>query len=131
LAGVYVPSDIYSLLEIARKRCFVCCAEAMNMGCHFDESQKEGITPQEVIDKYDGIIVNRLLTLISPLIIILELRLKFIMIQLQSFTTLYEKGDFIEQVTEQLYDKADQFLADRFVIGLAQNVAMKKLWRPM
>jgi methionyl-tRNA synthetase len=34
------------------------------------------------------------------------------------FTTLYEKGDFIEQVTEQLYDaKADQFLADRFVIG--------------
>jgi methionyl-tRNA synthetase len=40
------------------------------------------------------------------------------MIQLQSFTTLYEKGDFIEQVTEQLYDaKADQFLADRFVIG--------------
>jgi methionyl-tRNA synthetase len=50
------------------------------------------------------------------------------MIQLQSFTTLYEKGDFIEQVTEQLYDaKADQFLADRFVIGLAQNVAMKKL----
>jgi methionyl-tRNA synthetase len=50
------------------------------------------------------------------------------MIQLQSFTTLYEKGDFIEQVTEQLYDaKADQFLADRFVIGLAQNVAIKKL----
>jgi methionyl-tRNA synthetase len=38
------------------------------------------------------------------------------MIQLQSFLPLYEKGDFIEQVTEQLYDaKADQFLADRFV----------------
>jgi methionyl-tRNA synthetase len=92
------------------------------------KAKKEGITPQEVIDKYDGIIVNRLLTLISPLIIILELQLKFTMIQLQSFTTLYEKGDFIEQVTEQLYDaKADQFLADRFVIGLAQNVAMKKL----
>jgi hypothetical protein len=46
--------------------------------------------------------------MISPLIIILELPLKFIMIQLEFFTTLYEKGDFIEQVTEQLYDaKAD------------------------
>jgi hypothetical protein len=43
--------------------------------------------------------VNRLLTLISRLIIILELQLKFTMIRLRVFTTLYEKGDFIEQVT--------------------------------
>jgi methionyl-tRNA synthetase len=34
---------------------FCLCAEATNMVLHFDESQK-GITPQEVIDKYDGII---------------------------------------------------------------------------
>jgi hypothetical protein len=75
--------------------------------------------------------VSRLLTLISRLIIILELQLKFTMIRLRVLP-LYEKGDFIEQVTEQLYDaKADQFLADRFVIGLAQNVAMRSLWRPM
>jgi hypothetical protein len=45
-------------------------AEAMNMVLPFSKPKK-GITPQEVIDKYDGIIVNRLLTLISPLIIIL------------------------------------------------------------
>jgi methionyl-tRNA synthetase len=55
---------------------------------------------------------------------------KNIMIQLQSF--YYQKGDFIEQVTEQLYDaKADQFLADRFVIGTCPNVAIKKLMAPM
>jgi methionyl-tRNA synthetase len=46
------------------------------------------------------------------------------MIRLRVFTTLYEKGDFIEQVTEQLYDaKADQFLADRFVMDLP------KMWQ--
>jgi methionyl-tRNA synthetase len=39
---------------------------------------------------------------------------------------LYD-NDFIEQVTEQLYDaKADQFLADRFVTGTCPNVATKK-----
>jgi methionyl-tRNA synthetase len=70
--------------------------------------------------------VNRLLTFIS-FDNYSRTSAKIHMIQLQSFLPLYEKGDFIEQVTEQLYDaKADQFLADRFV-GLAQNVAMKKL----
>jgi methionyl-tRNA synthetase len=55
LAGVYVPSDIYSryLRLQGRDVLFVC--EAMNMVL-LDESKKEGITPQEVIDKYDGII---------------------------------------------------------------------------
>jgi methionyl-tRNA synthetase len=52
---VYVPSDIYSRYLRLRKRCFVCVRQR-TWCCHFDESQKEGITPQEVIDKYDGII---------------------------------------------------------------------------
>jgi methionyl-tRNA synthetase len=82
------------------------------------KAKKKGLHRKKSSINTTELSVNHLLTLISPLIIILELPLKFIMIQLQSFTTLYEKGDFIEQVTEQLYDaKADQFLADRFVIG--------------
>jgi methionyl-tRNA synthetase len=83
------------------------------------KAKKEGITPQEVIDKYDGIIRKSFI----------DFDISFDNYSRTSakihhdtasefFTTLYEKGDFIEQVTEQLYDaKADQFLADRFVVG--------------
>jgi methionyl-tRNA synthetase len=67
--------------------------------------------------------MRHLLTLISHLIIILELRQNSCDTASEFFTTLYEKGDFIEQVTEQLYDaKADQFLVDRF------NRDLPKMW---
>jgi hypothetical protein len=81
--GRCLRTDIYSRYLRLQGR-DVLFAEAMNMVLPFS-MPKKGITPQEVIDKYDGIIVNHLLTLISPLIIILELPLKFTMIQLQSF----------------------------------------------
>jgi methionyl-tRNA synthetase len=83
--------------------------------CHFEE----GITPQEVIDKYDGIIRKSFVDFgisfdnysRTSAKIHHETASEF-------FKTLYDKGDFIEEVTEQLYDaKADQFLADRFVTG--------------
>jgi methionyl-tRNA synthetase len=131
LAGVYVPSDIYSRY-LRLKRCFVCVRKRWTWCCHFDESQKEGITPQEVIDKYDGIIRKSFI----------DFDISFDNYSRTSakihhdtasefFTTLYEKGDFIEQVTEQLYDaKADQFLADRFVIGTCPKWQWRSLWRP-
>jgi methionyl-tRNA synthetase len=97
---------------------FVCGSDEHGVAISM-KAKKKGLHRKKSSINTTELSVNHLLTLISPLIIILELPLKFIMIQLQSFfTTLYEKGDFIEQVTEQLYDaKADQFLADRFVIG--------------
>jgi methionyl-tRNA synthetase len=83
------------------------------------KAKKEGITPQEVIDKYDGIIrksfedfgisfdnYSRTSAKIHH-----ETASAF-------FRKLYENGDFIEEVTEQLFDEqAQQFLADRFVMG--------------
>jgi methionyl-tRNA synthetase len=103
---------------IARKRRFVCLRKIDTV---LPFPTKEGITPQEVIDKYDGIIRKSFSDFGISFDNYSELRLKFITILLLNFfTTLYEK-DFIEQVTEQLYDaKADQFLADRFVVGTAQ-----------
>ena len=120
LAGVYVPSDIYSryLRLQGRDVLFVCGSDEHGVAISM-KAKKEGITPQEVIDKYDGIIRKSFS----------DFGISFDNYSRTSakihhdtasefFTTLYKKGDFIEQVTEQLYDaKADQFLADRFVIG--------------
>lgn len=120
LAGVYVPSDIYSryLRLQGRDVLFVCGSDEHGVAISM-KAKKEGITPQEVIDKYDGIIRKSFL----------DFGISFDNYSRTSakihhdtasefFRTLYEKGDFIEQVTEQLYDaKADQFLADRFVVG--------------
>ena len=120
LAGVYVPSDIYSryLRLQGRDVLFVCGSDEHGVAISM-KAKKEGVTPQEVIDKYDGIIRKSFS----------DFGISFDNYSRTSakihhdtasefFKTLYDKGDFIEEVTEQLYDaKADQFLADRFVVG--------------
>ena len=120
LAGVYVPSDIYArYLRLQGKDvAFICGSDEHGVAISM-KAKKEGITPQEVIDKYDGIIRKSFL----------DFGISFDNYSRTSskihhdtasefFRTLYDKGDFIEEVTEQLYDaKADQFLADRFVVG--------------
>ena len=120
LAGVYVPSDIYSryLRLQGRDVLFVCGSDEHGVAISM-KAKKEGVSPQEIIDKYDGIIRKSFI----------DFGISFDNYSRTSskihhdtasefFKKLYEKGDFIEQVTEQLYDaKANQFLADRFVIG--------------
>jgi methionyl-tRNA synthetase len=72
----------------------------------------------EVIDKYDGIIRKSFSDFGISFDNYSELRLKFIMIRLRNFLENCMNKVFIEEVTEQLYDaKADQFFADRFVMG--------------
>ena len=120
LAGVYVPSDIYArYLRLQGKDvAFICGSDEHGVAISM-KAKKEGITPQQVIDKYDGIIRKSFI----------DFGISFDNYSRTSskihhdtasefFRKLYDNGDFIEEVTEQLYDaKADQFLADRFVIG--------------
>jgi len=120
LAGVYVPSDIYArYLRLQGKDvAFICGSDEHGVAISM-KAKKEGITPQEVIDKYDGIIRKSFL----------DFGISFDNYSRTSakihhetasafFRKLYENGDFIEETNEQLYDaKADQFLADRFVVG--------------
>ncbi len=120
LAGVYVPSDIYSrYLRLQGKDvAFICGSDEHGVAISM-KAKKEGITPQQVIDKYDGIIRQSFL----------DFGISFDNYSRTSseihhktasefFKKLYDNGDFIEETTEQLYDaKADQFLADRFVTG--------------
>jgi len=120
LAGVYVPADIYARFQRLQGRdvAFVCGSDEHGVPITL-KAKKEGITPQEVVDKYHaiikqsfsdfGITFDNYSRTTAP--IHHETATHF-------FKKLYEEGKFIEEVTEQLYDvDADQFLADRFVVG--------------
>jgi methionyl-tRNA synthetase len=120
LAGVYVPADIYARYLRNKKEdvVFICGSDEHGVAISM-KARKEGISPQEVIDRYHAMIDQSFQ----------EFGISFdhysrtsaqIHHQTASefFTTLHKNNDFIEEVTEQLYDsEAQQFLADRFVTG--------------
>lgn len=120
LAGVYVPSDIYArfLRMQGRDVAFICGSDEHGVAISM-KAKKEGITPQEVIDKYHTLIKKSFEDFGISFDNYSRTSAKIHHdTASQFFKTLYDKGDFIEEVTEQLYDaKANQFLADRFVIG--------------
>ncbi len=120
LAGVYVPADIYAryLRLTGKDVAFVCGSDEHGVAISM-KAKKEGVTPKDIIDKYHAIIKQSFLDFgitfdnysrtSAP--IHHETASEF-------FINLYEKGDFIEETTAQLFDEeAQQFLADRFVIG--------------
>ncbi|CAH8282936.1 methionyl-tRNA synthetase [Mariniflexile fucanivorans] len=120
LAGVYVPADIYARYLRLTGNDVVFIGGSDEHGVPITiKAKNEGVSPQDVVDKYHAIIKKSFE----------EFGISFDNYSRTSakihhdtasefFKTLYDKGDFIEEVTEQLYDeKANQFLADRFVTG--------------
>jgi methionyl-tRNA synthetase len=120
LAGVYVPSDIYArYLRLQGKDvAFICGSDEHGVAISM-KAKKEGITPQQVIDKYDGIIRKSFIDFGISFDNYSRTSAKIHHETAQEFfRKLYDNGDFIEEVTQQLFDeKANQFLADRFVMG--------------
>ena len=120
LAGVYVPADIFARYQRLKNNdvAFICGSDEHGVAISIN-AKKEGTTPQAIIDKYHAIIKQSFA----------DFGISFdnysrtsapIHHQTASdfFKKLYEQGDFIEEISEQLYDEeAHQFLADRFVIG--------------
>ncbi|WP_407264814.1 methionine--tRNA ligase [Tenacibaculum maritimum] len=120
LAGVYVPADIYAryLRLKGEDVVFVCGSDEHGVPITI-KAKKEGVTPQEIVDKYNEIIKNSFV----------DFGITFDNYSRTSakihhdtaadfFTKLYNDGEFVEEVTAQLYDEeANQYLADRFVIG--------------
>ncbi len=120
LAGVYVPADIYArFLRLTNNDVlFVCGSDEHGVPITL-RAKKEGITPQQVVDKYHKIIKDSFS----------DFGISFDNYSRTSakihhktasdfFKKLYEDGKFLEETSEQLYDKvANQYLADRFVIG--------------
>ena len=120
LAGVYVPADIYARYLRLTGNDVALIGGSDEHGVPITiKAKNEGVTPQDIVDKYHaiikksfedfGITYDNYSRTTAP--IHHETASDF-------FKTLYNKGEFIEEVTEQLYDEeANQFLADRFVIG--------------
>jgi methionyl-tRNA synthetase len=120
LAGVYVPADIYARYLRLTGNDVVFIGGSDEHGVPITiKAKNEGVSPQDVVDKYHAIIkksfeefgismdnYSRTSAKIHH-----ETASEF-------FKTLYDKGEFIEETSEQLYDEqANQFLADRFVTG--------------
>ncbi|CEN37313.1 methionine--tRNA ligase [Capnocytophaga cynodegmi] len=120
LAGVYVPSDIYARYQRLKNNdvAFICGSDEHGVAISI-KAKKEGVTPQEIIDKYHQIIKKSFedfgISFDNYSRTSLSVHHKTAS---DFFRKLYEQGDFIEEVSEQLYDEqAQQFLADRFVTG--------------
>nr|WP_298922888.1 methionine--tRNA ligase [uncultured Allomuricauda sp.] len=120
LAGVYVPADIYSryLRLKGHDVAFICGSDEHGVAIPM-KAKKEGVSPKEIIDKYHEIIkksfVDFGISMDNYSRTSAEIHHKTAS---DFFEKLYNQGDFIEEVTEQLYDEeAQQFLADRFVVG--------------
>ena len=120
LAGVYVPADIYA-------RYLRLCGKDVVMIGGSDEhgvpitikAKNEGVTPQDIVDRYHNIIKESFKGLgISFDIYSRTTSAMHKETASEFFRRLYDKGEFVEKTSMQLYDeKANQFLADRYVTG--------------
>jgi len=120
LAGVYLPADTYVRYLRSNKRDvkFICGSDENGVPITL-KAKKEGITPQEVVDKYHKIIGDSFKEFgVSFDIYHRTSSLTHHQTAENFFEKLYKDGVFTEEITEQYYDeKAQTFLADRYITG--------------
>ena len=120
LAGVYVPSDIYTrYLRLKGHDVISVCGSDEHGVPITIKARKEGITPQQVVDRYHEIIEKSFRRLGMSFDIYSRTSSPTHRVTASEFfRKLYDDGKFIEQTTEQFYDEeAQTFLADRYIIG--------------
>lgn len=120
LAGVYIPADIYAryLRLKGQEVLFVCGSDEHGVPIAI-RAQKEGVTPQDIVDRYHTIIRDSFARFGMTFDIYSRTTSPTHQEHASAFfRTLYDKGAFIEEETEQYYDpEARQFLADRYIVG--------------
>ncbi|MDO4707280.1 MAG: methionine--tRNA ligase [Porphyromonadaceae bacterium] len=120
LAGVYIPADIYARYLRLRGQEVLMIGGSDEHGVPIAiKAQKEGVTPQDIVDRYHGIIKQSFEELgITFDIYSRTTSLTHRELASDFFRKLYEKGEFVEQTSMQYYDEAvGQFLADRYITG--------------
>ncbi len=120
LAGVYVPADIYVRYLRLKKRdvLFICGSDEHGVPVTI-RARKEGCTPQEVVDRYNKLI-RESFEGFGISFDFFGRTTSEVHRQTASdfFRKLYDKGEFVEQESEQYYDEeAHTFLADRYITG--------------
>ena len=120
LAGVYVPADIYARYMRMRGEEVLLIGGSDEHGVPITlKAKNEGVTPQDIVDRYHGIIKQAFSDFGITFDVYSRTTSKtHFQVSSDFFKTLYEKGEFIEKTTEQYYDpEAKQFLADRYITG--------------
>ena len=120
LAGVYVPADIYARYLRLRGEDVIMVGGSDEHGVPITlRARKEGITPQEVVDRYHAIIKDSLEELGVSFDVYSRTTSKLHHeTASEFFRRLYDKGEFTVQTALQPYDeKTQEFLADRYVLG--------------
>jgi len=124
LAGVYIPADVYARFQrkIGKDVAFICGSDEHGIPITI-RAKKEGISPQDVVDKYHHIIKQTFLDLgISFDHYSRTTSKKHYEISQDFFKTLYKKGKLTEEISEQYFDhQAGEFLADRYIVGTCPN----------
>lgn len=131
LAGVYIPADIYARYKRMKGEDVLLIGGSDEHGVPIAlKAKKEGVTPQDIVDRYHEIIKKSFE----------ELGITFDVYSRTTsdihkktasefFRKLYEKGEFVEQVSEQYYDnEASQFLADRYITGTCPHCKNEKAY---
>ena len=131
LAGVYVPADIYARYLRLKGEEVLMIGGSDEHGVPITlRAKKEGITPQDVVDRYHGIIKKSFEEFgISFDIYSRTTSATHRQVASDFFRTLYDKGEFIEKTSEQYYDEeAKQFLADRYITGTCPHCGNEKAY---
>ncbi len=120
LAGVYIPSDIYvRYLRLKGEEVISICGSDEHGVPITIKARQEGVTPQDIVDKYHGIIKKAF----SDFGISFDIYSRTTSAMHKEtasdfFRKLHDDGKFIEQTSEQYYDsEVGQFLADRYITG--------------
>ena len=120
LAGVYIPSDIYTRYLRLRGEDVISVCGSDEHGVPITiKARQEGVSPQDIVDKYHGIIKESFRRLgMSFDIYSRTTSPMHHKTASDFFRKLYDDGKFIEQTSQQYYDEeAGQFLADRYIVG--------------
>jgi methionyl-tRNA synthetase len=126
LAGCYLPADIYVRFQRLNNKdiLFLCGSDEHGVPITI-KARNEGVTPQQVVDKYHNMMKNAFVDFgitfdhyartSSPL---------HHQTASDFFKSLYDKNVFVEEVTQQYYDEeVNQFLADRYIVGTCPTCA--------
>ncbi len=131
LAGVYVPADIYAryLRLKGEEVLFIGGSDEHGVPITL-KAKKEGTTPQAIVDKYHGMIKDSFEKFGISFDVYSRTSAKVHHeTAAEIFKTIYDKGKFIEQTSEQFFDEeANQFLADRYITGICPKCGFEKAY---
>lgn len=131
LAGVYVPADIYARYLRSQGEDVVFIGGSDEHGVPITiKARKEGVTPQDIVDRYHGIIKESFKELgVSFDIYSRTSSKEHHETAAQYFKKLHSEGKFIEKVSQQYYDEeAQQFLADRYITGTCPHCGNERAY---